>query len=45
MTLISLDFASLDDLSYNKKKELLELIKNKIQEYKSLPKEKNIEEY
>lgn len=45
MTLISLDFASLNDLSYSKKKELLDLIKNKIQEYKSIPKEENIEEY
>lgn len=45
MALISLDFSSLEALSYNKKKELLDLIRNKIQELKTLPKGDNIEVY
>ena len=49
MRTFTLPLAALDSgelyAAYSKKKELLDLIKNKIQEYKSIPKEENIEEY
>ena len=45
MALISLDFSSLINTSHGNRKEILDRFKETIEEYKSLPKERRIEEY